>query len=109
MTHLNNYLLHDVIAVEVEGAVLNPISLNKLLHELFLLTVGEHFKTCLEYSTPMFVGREVVDVATEMAEDNVEVLAVDSSNLLDFLYDVVTKRILNKLVKSYGRVFQEVV
>ena len=56
MTHLNNYLLHDVIAVEVEGAVLNPISLNKLLHELFLLTVGEHFKTCLEYSTPMFVG-----------------------------------------------------
>lgn len=51
----------------------------------------------------------MVDAATEMPEDNVEVLAVDPSNLLDFLYDVVTKGILNQLVKSDGRIFEEVV
>lgn len=109
MTHLDDDLLHDVVAVEVEGAVLNSISFNQLLHELFLLAIGKHFEARLQYSTAMLVGWEVVDAATEMPEDNVEVLAVDPSNLLDFLYDVVTKRILNQLVKSDGRIFEEVV
>lgn len=109
MTHLDDDLLHDVIAVEVERAILNLVSLDQLLHEFFLLGVGKHLKTSLKHSTSMLVSWKMVDISSEMGEDNIKVLTVYPSNLLYLLNDVVTKRILNQLVKSYGRIFQQIV
>lgn len=57
----------------------------------------------------MFVGREVVDVPSEMAKDDVEVLAVDATNLLNFLNDIITETILDELIESHGRIFQQIV
>ena len=109
VTHLYDDLLHDMITVEVEWTVLNSFGIDQLLHQLFLLAIGEHFEACLKYSATMLVSWEVIDISSTMCKDNVQVLAVNSSNLLNFLYNVVAKWVLYELIKSYGRIFQQIV
>ena len=95
----DEHLLDHVVAVEVEGAVLDVPVVKQLLHHLLLLPNRKHVEAGLDHSAPVLVHAELINFTSEFLEDQVVVALLASSLQLDALNDVVAVLVHHEFVE----------
>ena len=104
-THIHEYLLNDMVAIEVHWAIQDVVVTVQLIQHIFSLLGGEHLECSLDDSATVFVGRKIQDVPFDIIEDDIMIFLIRWSVDLDSLNHVITVLILYKLLKIDSGIF----